>query len=168
MLCERCQQNPASVHVTQIINNQKTELHLCQECARELEPQWHWDFSLPKFLAGLLNYEPSLGVSLEQESSRCGECGLTFSQFQQSGRLGCPECYRYFAKRLEPLIRRLHGSNHHRGKVPRRAGGNLRLMREIERLRLELQELVAREEFERAAQIRDRIRELEAKLGRQG
>lgn len=166
MLCERCQQKPANVHVTQIINNQKTELHLCEECAREFEKQWHWDFSLPKFFAGLLNYEPSTGIGGERETGQCRECGLTFAQFQQTGLLGCPDCYRYFGRRLDPLLRRLHGSNHHRGKVPRRAGGNLRLQREIESLRRELQELVAREEFERAAQVRDRIRELESRLER--
>ncbi|HBT46885.1 MAG TPA: hypothetical protein DEA73_03230 [Peptococcaceae bacterium] len=164
MLCERCQQKPASVHFTQIVNNQKTELNLCPDCARELEGQWN--FSLPKFFASLLNYEPGLGLEVAGVPTRCSECGLTFTQFQQGGFLGCPECYHAFAARLDPLLRRLHGSTQHRGKVPRRAGGNLRIQREIDRLRRELQELVAQEAFERAAEVRDRIRQLEAQLER--
>ncbi|MBE3581473.1 MAG: UvrB/UvrC motif-containing protein [Thermoanaerobacteraceae bacterium] len=164
MLCERCQQKPASVHFTQIVNNQKTELNLCPDCARELENQW--SFSLPKFFASLLNYEPGLGLTVDRAPTQCGECGLTFAQFQQGGLLGCPECYHTFESRLDPLLRRLHGSTQHRGKVPRRAGGNLRIQREIDKLRRELQELVAQEAFERAAEVRDRIRQLEAQVER--
>jgi protein arginine kinase activator len=98
----------------------------------------------------------------------CRECGLTYEQFHQTGRLGCPDCYHYLAPRLDPLIRRIQGSSYHRGKVPRRGGGNLRVRREIESLRAQLQQLVAQEEFEKAAQIRDRIRNLEGCLGEEG
>lgn len=67
MLCERCQERPASVHVTRIINGEKTELYLCQECARELQPQLN--FSIPQFLAGLLDYDPELEVKAPRQSS---------------------------------------------------------------------------------------------------
>ncbi|AKX92989.1 hypothetical protein MTHERMOG20_12200 [Moorella thermoacetica] len=162
MLCERCQERPASVHVTRIINGEKTELYLCQECARELQPQLN--FSIPQFLAGLLDYDPELEVKAPPAVERCPECGLTYEQFHETGRLGCPECYHHLAPRLDPLIRRIQGSSQHRGKVPRRAGGNLRLRREIENLRARLQQLVQQEEFEKAAQVRDRIRDLEGRL----
>lgn len=161
MVCEKCHERPASVHITRIINNEKTEMYLCQECAREVQPQW--DFSLPKFLASLLDYEPGFNFGIPQ-TERCEQCGLTYDQFHQTGRLGCPACYRYFTSRLEPLVHKIQGSTRHRGKVPRRGGGALRLEREIEILRTQLQELVAKEEFEKAAQLRDRIRDLEAKL----
>lgn len=166
MLCERCQQRPASVHVTRIINGEKTELYLCQECAREMQPQLN--FSIPKFLAGLFDYEPGPGIKTQAMAEHCRECGMSYEQFQQTGRLGCPACYHYLAGRLEPLIRRIQGSSQHRGKVPRRAGGNLRVRREIDKLRAQLQQLVEQEEFEKAAQVRDRIRELENSLGEQG
>ncbi|WP_406677543.1 UvrB/UvrC motif-containing protein [Neomoorella carbonis] len=166
MLCERCQERPASVHVTRIINGDKTELYLCQECAREMQPQLN--FSIPKFLAGLLDYDPGLEVKAPPAVERCRECGLSYEQFHQTGRLGCPDCYHYLAARLDPLIRRIQGSSQHRGKVPRRAGGNLRVRREIEKLRAQLQQLVEQEEFEKAAQVRDRIRDLENRLGEQG
>lgn len=162
MLCERCQQRPASVHVTRIVNGEKTELYLCQECARELQPQLN--FSIPQFLAGLLDYDPELEVKAPPSVESCPECGLTYEQFHETGRLGCPGCYHHLAERLDPLIRRIQGSSQHRGKVPRRAGGNLRLRREIENLRARLQQLVQQEEFEKAAQVRDRIRDLEGRL----
>jgi len=163
MLCERCQERTATVHVTRIINGQKTELLLCQECAREIQPQF--DFSITKFLAGLLDNDLNLELKAPPAVEHCQQCGLTYEQFHQTGRLGCPECYSYLAPRLDPLIRRIQGSNQHRGKVPRRAGGNLRVQREIERLRVQLQQLVQQEEFEKAAQVRDRIRNLEKRLG---
>ncbi len=160
MLCERCQERTATVHVTRIINGQKTELSLCQECAREIQPQF--DFSIPKFLAGLLDSELEFKAPPATEQCHC--CGLTYEHFHQTGRLGCPECYDRLAPRLDPLIKRIQGSNRHRGKVPRRAGGNLRVQREIETLRSQLQQLVHQEEFEKAAQVRDHIRELEERL----
>ncbi|MBC7325420.1 MAG: UvrB/UvrC motif-containing protein [Moorella sp. (in: Bacteria)] len=163
MLCERCQERPASVHVTRIINGEKTELYLCHDCAREIQPQLN--FSIPKFLAGLLDYDQGLEFKAPPAVARCQECGLTYEQFHQTGRLGCPDCYRYLAPRLDPLIRRIQGSGQHRGKVPRRAGGHLRVRREIEKLRGQLQQLIQREEFEKAAQVRDRIRDLESRLG---
>lgn len=161
MLCERCQERTATVHVTRIINGQKTELTLCQECAREIQPQF--DFSIPKFLAGLLDSE--LELKAPPIAEQCQRCGLTYEQFHQTGRLGCPDCYNRLASRLDPLIRRIQGSSKHRGKVPLRAGGNLRVQREIETLRAELQQLIQQEEFEKAAQVRDHIRDLEGRLG---
>ncbi|MGI9861429.1 UvrB/UvrC motif-containing protein [Moorella naiadis] len=165
MLCERCQERQATVHVTRIINGEKTELNLCQECAREIQPQLK--FSIPQFLAGLLDYDPDLEVQAPPAVEHCRECGLTYEQFHQTGRLGCPDCYHYLAPRLDPLIRRIQGSSQHRGKVPRRAGGNLRVRREMEKLKAQLQQLVQQEEFEKAARVRDQIRDLEARLDKE-
>ncbi|MGB9886916.1 MAG: UvrB/UvrC motif-containing protein [Moorellales bacterium] len=170
MLCEDCGQRPATVHITKLVNNQKSEYHLCEECARRRNEGWEFlgfgdpGFSLEKFLAGLLAQEPgwSSGPGVGVGGAlRCRRCGLSYEQFREMGRLGCDECYRSFGEQLVPLLRRLHGSAQHVGKAPKRTAGRLGLVREIERLRLELQELVAKEEFEKAAQVRDRIRELE-------
>lgn len=171
LLCEECGQRPASVHITKIVNNQKNEYHLCEECARAHQEGWHFpgfgaepDFSLHKFLAGLLAHEPNWPVGsglVAERELRCHRCGLSYEQFRETGRLGCDECYVSFAEPLLPLLRRLHGSVQHVGKAPKRGAGRLRLQQDIERLRRELQELVAQEQFEKAAQVRDRIRELE-------
>ncbi len=167
MTCDHCKQRPATVHLTRIINGHKTEMHLCQECARErgemsflAEPS----FTFHNILAGLFEPEGVLGPrTAVRPKVRCHNCGLSFSDFRRLGQLGCSECYLQFEQELEPLIRRIHGSTRHVGKVPGRVNGEQQRRRELERLRRELQEAVAREEYERAAALRDRIRALETK-----
>lgn len=168
MLCDRCKKRPATVHFTKIINSEKYEQHLCEECSREV-PNFAFGsdlgFSLNKFLANLLNYDPALsGVGMGFKPERCENCGLTYSQFTQGGKLGCSRCYQVFSNKLDPLLKRIHSSGFHKGKVPARAGSRLKLQREIQNLKDELNNLVAREEFENAAQVRDKIKELEKQL----
>ncbi|MBO8141272.1 MAG: UvrB/UvrC motif-containing protein [Firmicutes bacterium] len=168
MLCQACGQAEATVHVTRIVNGEKTESHLCEQCAREqgeavlLEPV----FSFHKLLGGLLEPEadPAPAEAVGRAPVRCPNCGLTFSDFKRLGHLGCSECYETFQKQLEPVLRRIHGSTAHAGKIPARTGGALRRRRELNRLRQELHQAVAKEEYERAAEIRDRIRALERDL----
>lgn len=172
MYCEECGKRPATVHMTKIVNNKKTELHLCEECAQhhheipfnfnfnfDFEP----NFSIHKFLAGLLDGAP-VEVKAPVSAPRCPSCGLTYGQFGQIGRFGCSECYRTFGKHLEPLFRRVQGNSRHTGKVPARTGGRLKYKREIEKLRIELQNAIREEAYERAAELRDRIRDLEQNL----
>ncbi len=169
MLCEECRERPATVHLTRIVNNRKTEAHLCERCAREREDfGWMMEpkFSIHNLLAGLLDTNGSPpAVSPAGQEVRCDKCGLTYRDFARLGRLGCRDCYDRFRERLDPLLRRIHGGTRHAGKVPRRTGGAARARRELERLRQELQRAVTREEFEKAAELRDRIREMEKQLG---
>lgn len=173
VLCEDCLQNPATVHITKIINNEKTEQNLCENCARRYQNKWGLEnkpsFSIPKFFASLLEDETGFGKTVSESyprETKCGRCGQTYREFTQTGRMGCNRCYDFFGDRLNPLLRRIHGSTRHTGKVPKRAGGKLRLKRELEKLRSDLKKLVAKEEFERAAEVRDRIRELENQVKR--
>ncbi|BAF58462.1 MAG: hypothetical protein HPY89_10390 [Pelotomaculum sp.] len=169
MLCERCGQRPATVHFTEITNGHKRETHLCEVCAGEIQPQ---GFGFPpqlflhNFLAGILNQELGGGNFGWPESAgnKCEKCGLAESQFAKQGLLGCGDCYPYFEEKLLPLFRRIHGNTRHTGKVPARTGGRARLVKEIENLKRLLKEAVSREEFERAAQLRDSIRQLERGL----
>lgn len=170
MLCEECRKRPATVHFTKIVNDHRTEAHLCEHCARErgefsfsFEPT----FSIYNFLGGLLDHEPPFegATSSIELAARCANCGLSYKDFAEVGRLGCSECYEHFSSKLEPLLRRIHGSTRHAGKAPGRAGGAKRLRGELDRLREELQRSIMREEYEKAAQLRDKIRELERKLG---
>ncbi len=165
MLCQACQKNPATVHLTHIINYEQSVQHLCEQCARE---KGEFDFgasppfSIQNLLTGLMNMEAPLKEQLVyQDKLQCEGCGLTYAQFGQIGRFGCSECYTVFSNRLLPLMRRIHGSAQHVGKIPARAGGVVRLRRSIDELRRQLKELVSREEFEEAAVIRDKIRSLE-------
>ncbi len=169
MLCEKCGKKNASVHVTKIINGKKTEYYLCEDCAREkgeMEIPWEGDFPLQHFFSGLMEFLPAGGSEAVAPKSysglQCPACGLTYTQFGQVGRFGCAQCYEAFEQSLTPLLRRLHGSQKHRGKIPVRAGSHVQLKREIEQLRQKLNEKVAAEAFEEAAVLRDKIREMES------
>ncbi|HHX88024.1 MAG TPA: hypothetical protein GX693_07605 [Firmicutes bacterium] len=169
MLCQECQQNPANVHITKITNGQKTEMHLCEVCAQkkeELDFSFEPQFSLQNLFGSLL-HDGLLGTREKISTSKlqCPNCGLTFAQFSQIGRLGCSECFTAFGDKLHLLLRRIHGSSSHTGKIPGRTGGEVKFKRELASLKEQLQEEVERENFERAAVLRDQIREMERKLG---
>ncbi len=169
MLCQECKENKANVFLTKIVNGVKTEVQLCEKCAREkgeLEFNFEPKFSLQNFFAGFLN-EPWSTPQRQQHPSKvqCDNCSLTFTQFSQIGRFGCSRCYSSFGdENLQPLLRRIHGSINHGGKVPRRIGGTTRIKREIEKLRQQLQQHIQMEEYEKAAITRDKIRSLENEL----
>ncbi|MEW6308134.1 MAG: UvrB/UvrC motif-containing protein [Bacillota bacterium] len=164
MLCQECRKRAATVHVTQVVNQTKTEKHLCSECARqmgEFEFALSPSFNINSLLASMFNLEPQLAAG---SRLRCENCGLTFPEFGKAGRLGCSQCYAEFRPRLEPLLRRVHGASVHTGKVPSRTGGAVRAKKEIEDLRRQLAQAVQAEEFERAARLRDEIRSKETQL----
>lgn len=174
MLCQECGKRPATVHITRIVNGQQSDLDLCEECAHEYQQElgiklWP-SFSVPQFLASLLSPEVSweegsgTGRPSTQRQLKCHECGLTYEQFQKTGRLGCSKCYEYFGGQLRPLVRRIHGHTRHTGKVPARGAGTIKAKKDLERLRAVLAELIDKEEFEKAAQVRDQIRALEGRL----
>lgn len=163
VLCDKCKKRPATVHFTEIVNGEKRQLNLCEVCAKgenlldggglSGQPNLH------NFLVGL--FAPGGG---ETKDLHCPECGLTHRKFAARGLLGCAHCYREFADRVEPMVRRIQGTGTHVGKVPARSGGRFRLVREIQRKKKSLREAVAGEEFEKAAELRDAIRALEQKL----
>jgi len=169
MLCQECRRRPAQFHITRIVNGRKTEMHLCEECAREMgeleflsEPQ----LPLQSFLAGLLEQGAQLVSSFQAPGGpRCGNCGLTYKEFAQAGRLGCSHCYEHFEELLEPVLRRIHGAVHHTGKVPARSGGTIKLQRSLRELRESLARAVQAEDFETAARLRDEIKRIEKELG---
>jgi len=125
---------------------------------------FHPKMSLNNFLAGLFH---ELGVGSSQDKgtiAKCEQCGMSENQFVKKGLMGCGNCYDRFEDKLLPLLRRVHGSIRHTGKVPERCGGRAKLLKRIETLKAQLQEVVSREEFEKAASLRDTIRQLEKEL----
>lgn len=171
MECERCKKRPATVYFTEIINNRKRTMNLCESCVREVQAEsmgFMPQMNLHSFLSSLLHSEffeaPSPGQKVTPEQTRCASCGITESVFVKRGLLGCGNCYRYFGDRLEPLLRRIHGTTRHTGKIPERTGGKVHLSNKIERLKARLRETISREEFEQAARLRDEIRDLEKEL----
>ncbi len=163
MVCQVCSKSPATVHFTEIHDNKMSEIHVCDRCAEERGLQAaskKGKFDIADLLAGMVDGM----TSTEEErvgSVQCPRCGLLYSAFKETGRLGCAECYTAFQFQLRPLLRRIHGDTRHRGKAPTRDGVGANRSRQIHRLHDELQRAVEREEFEHAASIRDEIRRLE-------
>ena len=162
MLCDICNKNPATVHLTEIVDDQMTELHLCEECARQKSIQMEQQFGLSDLLAGLAEFEKP-ALQKEAVLLKCGNCDLTYTDFKKIGRLGCSECYSTFKKYLGPLLKRIHGSSLHLGKSPLKVTKALKKKIDLSSLRYELQKAIEREAFEEATKIRDQIRELEKK-----
>jgi protein arginine kinase activator len=161
MLCDNCGKEPAKVHYKEINDDKAVEFNLCEKCALEKglqSPKKH-GFSVANILAGMAEEVGSSAI-------RCQGCGLSYAEFREHGRLGCAECYGAFKEQLKPLLRRIHGSNVHMGKSPRSSEGMIERIREIEDLKAALKAAVDKEDFEKAAEIRDRIKQLEDKEAR--
>lgn len=170
MVCQECQQRPATLHFTKIVNGEKTEVSLCEKCSQEKSGMFIMNgganFSIHHLLSGLLNdhgFQPTNQSSITSEKDiRCEHCHMSFSQFAHVGRFGCANCYRTFNNQLDPIIKRLHsGNTEYKGKIPTRIGGNISLRKKVKNLKLELKECIDQEEFEKAAILRDEIRALE-------
>ena len=163
MQCDICHKNEATVHLTEIIDNQITELHLCEECARQKGAQMEQHFGLADLLAGLADLGQQFEVVGKTET-KCPNCGLTYQDFRRIGRLGCSECYEAFKDSLGILLKRIHGSTQHLGRTPTKKVAPEQKKSEIDILRAKLQKAIEMEEFEEAASLRDKIRALEAKI----
>lgn len=159
MLCQNCGKNPATTFLKKTINGQTTEWHLCAECAaKQGIGSMFGGFDLGNFWGSLFAEPATRAVA---DTVRCEGCGHSFREIAESGRAGCPECYTTFYDRLLPSVQRIHGKTRHTGKVPAGAGEELKKEKEIDRLRRELSECIAAQQYEKCASLRDRIRELE-------
>lgn len=163
MKCDVCSKK-ATVHLTEIVDGKVMEMHLCQDCAQQKSAQMQKEFGLADLLAGLTDFQGNVQVEAEKKLAACPHCGTTFEEFKEIGRLGCSGCYEAFASHLDPLLRRIHGSNRHHGKKPSGQASQTsaaQQARSLESLKAQLQEAIRTENFEQAALLRDRIRETE-------
>src|SRR4051812_25905234 len=165
MKCQLCP-NPATVHLTKIVNKEKTEVHLCQACA-EKQQLPAADLSLSAILQSLIGQHVS---SAAEELARlnCPTCGLKYMEFRADGRLGCPADYEVFRAGLMPILERIHRATRHVGKVPQRHGdaghgaADPGRTAEVLALRQRLRRAVETENYEQAVVLRDLIRQKEA------
>ena len=159
MKCQFCS-NPATVHLTDIVNNQKKELHLCQSCAEAQHLVKKEELNLPAILQSLIGQH--LGAQTDELARlACPACGIKYMEFRAQGRLGCPHDYAVFRKGLLPLLERIHRQTHHVGKSPRR-GDSAGRQDELMDLRRRLRDAVDAEAYEEAARLRDLLRKKEA------
>ncbi|MFH0938704.1 MAG: UvrB/UvrC motif-containing protein [Planctomycetota bacterium] len=155
--------NEATVHLTEIRDGKKYEMHLCEQCAMEKGLPGKPHFSISDLLAGIASQAQSQRTKRGKETA-CPVCATMLSQFQSSGRFGCPECYVTFKEDVQGLVEKIHGSSQHVGKVPHRVSSEVALQKNIRQLQIELKRAVRREDYEKAAAIRDQIKLIEEKL----
>ena len=168
MRCQHCNQNEATTFIKKNINGHKEEMHLCSECAKKMgytnvfgDMEDEFSNFLGSFFGNVL--------PARTQATRCEFCGSTYSDIAKSGHVGCANCYNVFADELFPSIRRIHGNTTHCGKNSRLAekAKNSKPAEEtkedkIKRLKAELDKAVKEQNFEHAAELRDKIKELEA------
>ena len=157
MLCQNCGKNEATVHLKRIVNGSAAEVHLCADCAFSLG----YGDAFSGFGFGTGGLFSDLFLKGENAAQlRCPGCGKTLDEIISGGLLGCAECYNTFYDKLVPTLRRLHGNSVHVGKRPNRLQSD-----RTAQLRRQLEDAVARQDFELAAQLRDEIGELTANGG---
>ncbi len=115
MLCECCHKRLANVHYIKLVNNRQEEMHLCEQCAREKKQETAGSgFDLSDFFSGMIGYEvPSKDMGNVYRTVECPGCGMTDREFEKTGKAGCAACYGTFHKRMDTIIKRLHGSVRH-------------------------------------------------------
>ncbi|MBU0694807.1 MAG: UvrB/UvrC motif-containing protein [Candidatus Omnitrophica bacterium] len=158
MLCNVCHKNIATVHLTEIINAEVTEIHLCQVCARHKTEELKGQLSVFDLLGGLSQMGK---LKKEEVSLKCSFCGLAYKEFKRKGRLGCGNCYTTFKHQLLPILKNIHGATQHTGKFPLSVRRKETFRTKIKELRKRLERAIGIEEYEEAASLRDEIRKLE-------
>ena len=163
MLCCVCKEKEATVHLTQIAGEKMQKVDLCEECAKQKGVNDPTGFSLADLLLGL-------GASQEIEQAaggtdlKCPTCGFTQGDFKKAGRLGCADCYKTFSEGLESLLKTMHKGTRHAGKVPQAFQTSRDLNEKLKSLQKKLDKVVADEDFEQAASVRDEINVLKERL----
>ena len=160
MVCQMCGKYAATTHFKRTVGGKTEEYYLCPSCASKqgISSMWGgFGLDLGDFW-GSLFAEPT---HRQQDTVRCENCGHSFSEIAHNGRVGCAQCYVTFYDRLLPSIQRIHGRAGHVGKAAVQAGEQVQREQELETLRKQLAECLANQEYERCAELRDRIRALE-------
>lgn len=160
MQCQFCKKAAATVHLTQIVENEVKKVDLCEACAKEKGVNDPTGFSIADLLLGL-------GASQKMEEANaaagsevsCPSCGFTQADFKKSGRLGCARCYDVFAEGLGALLKGMHKGTQHKGKVPPALRKAAAQKAELTRLESDLKAAIGREDFETAASLRDQIKQ---------
>lgn len=189
MLCQICRSNPATIHIQEIVNGEENTLHICTECAKkrnlseENSVNSHFHEMLERLTKAIANSADLKLAELfeakkpqEEDETRdldCTVCGTTFKSWKKTGKLGCPACYEQFCQLISPELALVHHGSVHCGKTPPETveqwqdpavSERINLRRELERLCKGLDESIRREEFELAAELRDRIAAIDAEL----
>jgi protein arginine kinase activator len=154
MLCESCKEKEATIHLTQVVDGEIKKLHLCEACAAKKGIDFQGPLSITDILLGMGIQKPSETASAERT---CPRCHMRRTDFKKTGRFGCAACYDAFAEELPPLLKAMHRSDHHTGKVPSRESRRVQATAELASLQQQMDKAIAAENFEEAARLRDAI-----------
>ena len=157
--CDLCSK-PATVHLTQIVNNKVHKVDLCEECAQAKGVTDPSGFSLADLLL-----KASLNPEQAQTAMRCEQCGCTQQDFKKHGRFGCPHCYETFSDSIQAMLESMHKGIAHTGKVPQRALARKTFYDRINKLEGALNEAIKSERYEDAARCRDEINQVKQTFG---
>lgn len=168
MKCDRCHEKPAVFRITQTVNGQVDELHLCQDCSAKMQAEYakhSWgklfqDNVFGGWLGGTGGI-PSFGEGHEElEESRCQSCGTSYEDFRRTGLFGCPACYRSFNDKLDKMFLRVQGGSRHTGRLNTATSLEASVSEHLKQLRENQRQAVANEDYELAARLRDELRQL--------
>ena len=165
MKCEFCNQNNATIHLTQVVDGSVKKLNLCQPCAEKNGIDLNSPISITDVLMGIdkkwTRGETSNAVGGEYDLA-CNRCQMTRAEFKKQARLGCPDCYNAFLAELNTIAQAMHHSRQHVGKIPNREGNEVKLSAKISNLQREIDLAIKKEEYEKAASLRDEVRKLKS------
>lgn len=175
MICELCKEHDATVHLTQVVDGSIKKLHLCEECAAKSGIDVHGPISITDILLGMgikpkepepVEVGAAAGAPAAVERS-CPRCHMRRTDFKKTGRFGCDGCYEAFEDELPPLLKAMHRSEQHVGKVPASESGRVKAVHELATLEAAQRKAVEEEQFEEAARLRDKIAACRARLDKE-
>ena len=164
MICNICGTKEATIHLTEIVNGQMAEVHICEQCAEEKGTDFKTYFNFGDLLAGFLGAEKLAAATGKKTDLTCKSCGMKYEEFSKNGRLGCAACYEAFRVPLEAVIKQVQRSSSHVGKKPSRISKDVRSTHDLRQLQEHLRKSIQAEAFEEAARIRDEIKKVEEKM----
>ena len=158
--CSGCNKK-TTIHFTQIINNKVYKLDMCEDCPLKKEVIDPGNFSL----TDIFKAEQESSLKQDHNDAMCETCGMTQVEFEKRGRLGCPDCYTYFKPAIRTIAKDMHYGTTHKGKCPHLAMERIGLNQQATQMKEDLEKAIEVEDFEQAAILRDKIIEIEGKLG---
>lgn len=168
MKCQKCKVNDATTKIKRVVNGAYEEYTLCADCAHEMGFDNVFDTSMPDMFGGLIKSIFGTALPARSQATRCEVCGSTYGDITNTGKVGCANCYRVFLSDILPSVKRIHGNTTHCGKSPISDADEAPAAEQKEEDRLsdlkaELEKAISEQNFERAAELRDEIREREGK-----
>lgn len=170
MLCQNCKKHEATTHIKSVVNGEYTQLHLCSDCAGKLgytDVFSGFGFDLGDFFGNFFSKPKSISASSKVE--RCEKCGMSFEEIVKTGKIGCADCYEKFYEMLLPSIQRIHGKTQHNGKVanvtePDEVKKEKTKEEIVAELKEEMKVAIEEQNFEKAAELRDKIKGMESEM----